>query len=96
MNCSWVGEGQETANLTLLVDGEEQKGEEVTKEESGNGIVLTLDWSARNLTVGQGVVVSCTGQAGSVLISFGKWKVKTNFMFNWLQKGGMGLCVLSE
>jgi len=64
LNCSWVGAGQETANLTLLVDGEEQKGEEVTKEESGNGIVLTLDWSARNLTVGQGVVVSCTGQAG--------------------------------
>ena len=64
-----MGEGQETANLTLLVDGEEQKGEEVTKEESGNGIVLTLDWRARNLTVGQSVVVSCTGQAGSVLIS---------------------------
>jgi len=64
LNCSWVGAGQETANLTLLVDGEEQKGEGVTKEESSNGIVLTLDWSARNLTFGQGVVVSCTGQAG--------------------------------
>jgi len=62
LNCSWVGTGEETANLTLLVDGKEQ--EEVTKEASGNGIVLTLDWSARNLTFGQGVVVSCTGQAG--------------------------------
>ena len=62
-----MGTGEETANLTLLVDGKEQ--EEVTKEASGNGIVLTLDWTARNLTFGQGVVVSCTGQAGSVLIS---------------------------
>ena len=90
MNCSWVGAGAETANLTMLVDGEEQTGEEVKKEEGG-AIVLTLDWSARNLTVGQAVVVSCNGQAGlvvSVIIS--------TFIFNWLQKGGMGLCVFSE
>jgi len=63
LNCSWVGAGAETANLTLLVDGEEQRGEDVKKEEGG-AIVLTLDWSARNLTVGQAVVVSCNGQAG--------------------------------
>jgi len=54
-----VGAGAETANLTLLVDGEEQTG-----EVKGGGIVLTLDWSGRNLTVGQAVVVSCNGQAG--------------------------------
>jgi len=65
LNCSWVGAGAETANLTLLVDGEEQTGEEgVKKEEGKGGIVLTLDWSTRNLTVGQAVVVSCNGQAG--------------------------------
>jgi len=63
LNCSWVGAGAETANLTMLVDGEEQRGEDVKKEEGG-AIVLTLDWSARNLTVGQAVVVSCNGQAG--------------------------------
>jgi len=65
LNCSWVGAGEEGANLTLLVDGEEPREGE-TKEESSSGIVLTLDWRARNLTVGQSVVVSCTGQAGNV------------------------------
>ena len=63
-----MGAGEEGANLTLLVDGEEPREGE-TKEKSSSGIVLTLDWRARNLTVGQSVVVSCTGQAGSVLIS---------------------------
>ena len=96
MNCSWVGAGAETANLTLLVDGEEQTGEEVKMEEEGRGeIVFTLDWRARNLTVGQAVVVSCNGQAGLVFISFGK-SVKVNLMSNWLQEGGMGFCFLSE
>jgi len=64
LNCSWVGAGAETANLTLLVDGEEQTREEVKMEEGGGEIVFTLDWRARNLTVGQAVVVSCNGQAG--------------------------------
>ena len=64
-----MGAGAETANLTLLVDGEEETGEEVKKEEGGGGIVLTLDWRARNLTVGQAVVVTCNGQAGSVASS---------------------------
>ena len=95
MNCSWVGAGAETANLTLLVDGEEQTGEEVKMEEGRGEIVFTLDWRARNLTVGQAVVVSCNGQAGLVFISFGK-SVKVNLMSNWLQEGGMGFCFLSE
>ena len=61
-----MGGGAETANMTMLVDGEEQRGEDVKKEERG-AIVLTLDWIARNLTVGQAVVVSCNGQAGLVV-----------------------------
>ena len=90
-----MGAGAETANLTLLVDGEEQTREEVKMEEGGGEIVFTLDWRARNLTVGQAVVVSCNGQAGLVFLSFGK-SVKVNLMSNWLQEGGMGFCFLSE
>ena len=60
-----MGAGAETANLTLLVDGEEPNEEEVAREEGG-AIVLTLHWNAKNLNVGQGVVVSCSGQAGLV------------------------------
>ena len=63
-----MGAGAETANLTLLVDGEEPKEEEVNKEEEG-AIVLTLDWNAKNLNVGQGIVVTCSGQAGLVFSS---------------------------
>ena len=70
LNCSWIGAGAESANLTLLVDGEEQNGETVI--DNHGSLTLTLDWSTKNMTVGQGVVVSCNGRTGCVFskISF--------------------------
>jgi len=62
LNCSWIGAGAESANLTLLVDGEEQNGE--TVNDNHGSLILTLDWSAQNMSVGQGVVVSCNGRTG--------------------------------
>merc|ERR1711988_137940 len=53
---------KESANLTLLVDGEEQNGE--TVNDKHGSLILTLDWSAKNMTFGQGVVVSCNGRTG--------------------------------
>jgi len=44
------------------VDGEEQNGE--TVNDNHGSLILTLDWSAQNMSVGQGVVVSCNGRTG--------------------------------
>ena len=46
------------------MDGEEQNGE--TVNDNHGGLILTLDWSAKNMTFGQGVVVSCNGRTGCV------------------------------
>ena len=48
-----MGEGGDKANLTWLVDGEEQE-----VEQEGGVVDLLLDWKERNMTEGQGVMVT--------------------------------------
>merc|ERR1711872_730380 len=91
INCTWIGQGAEQANLTWFVGEDKAKEEEVEeveeeedvvadseegeegKEEEegedgkqkGKTVVLSLDWSERNVTAGDGIMVTCIGQTGS-------------------------------
>merc|ERR1711962_524847 len=95
INCTWIGQGAEQANLTWFVGEDKAREEEVEEvenevkndveegneggEEGGEGmedskqksrtLVLNLDWSERNTTAGDGVMVTCVGQTGSVEFS---------------------------
>ena len=64
LNCTWSGKGADSANLTWAVEGKE----EGAPAPAASGLLLHLDWAGRNLSQGQGVVVTCTGEARWVIV----------------------------
>merc|ERR1712059_81217 len=62
LNCSWRGRAAENTTLSWSVGDKETKTEEVKVVGEGS-IILNIVWSERNVTAGEGLWVTCSGQA---------------------------------